>query len=207
MYGIITGWDRSGDDGGAWLAHHKMRYNVFSDRMGYDTLAHRGLESDQYDNPLADYAVVMHDGRAVACCRLVSTEHPIMLRDIWPEMLGDFDTHQPGLIEATRIGAVNDGSLTPQERRDAFELLLSLILGWASWKGKTGIIGIMVERAFKASLERRGCVTTYLAPAIDIDGHKTIAGHVDVSASLHKRWGKGIDHVYAFAPNFCAYLE
>ncbi len=67
------------------------------------------MESGTFDNQITDYAVVMHEGRAIACCRLIDCEHPILLREIWPSLLGDFDSTAPRLIKATRIGAVKDG--------------------------------------------------------------------------------------------------
>lgn len=196
MFSVVTNWELSQIDFGAWLAHHKMRFDVFGQRMSYDTLNANGMECDFYDNPLADYAVVMNEGGAIACCRLIDCEHPILLRDIWPDLLGDFDSRQPGLIEATRIGAVKDG-LDNATKSAAFDLLLSTILAYAALRKRSGIIGIMPERLFKTALERRGCITEYLAPSASIDGRATIAGRVDVWQSLHKRSARSGDHYIA----------
>lgn len=186
MYSTVTSWRDAGKDNGAWQAQHQLRNSVFGDRLSYDVHYAQGMEHDQFDTPNAKYIVVMKGDKAVACCRVIDTQYAIMLPTLWPIMLGNFDPTRTKLIEATRI-AVSKGDLSPSERSKAMGLLLDGILSYASEQGYIGVVGIMPTKLFKFSLERRGCVTTYLADPIDIDGVDTIAGYVNVQASILKR--------------------
>lgn len=187
MQTILTSWLRSQNDGGAWVAQHKLRHDIFINRMDYNVQTADRLEFDQFDTPRATYIVVMDDDhqRAIACCRLVPTVFPTMVGQLWPELLGGFDLARLGYLEATRIGVRQEA--TTMERREALGRVIQGVLNYASQERYRGVIGVMPVALFKASLERNGCVIDYLAEPISIDNRPTVAGLIDVQASLTMR--------------------
>lgn len=71
------------------LAMHRLRYEVFAERLGWDVRTENGMERDQFDD-IADVAFVLAksaDGLVDACWRILPTTGPYMLRDVFPELL------------------------------------------------------------------------------------------------------------------------
>lgn len=69
---------------------HTLRAEVFSGRLGWDVhVTDDGLEIDQFDAvPSVHYILAQGPDRAVdACWRLLPTQGPNMLRDVFPELL------------------------------------------------------------------------------------------------------------------------
>jgi len=71
------------------LGMHRLRYEVFAERLGWDVKAENGLERDQYDDvPRVAFVLAKSpEGAVDACWRILPTTGPYMLRDIFPELL------------------------------------------------------------------------------------------------------------------------
>jgi acyl homoserine lactone synthase len=89
MASIIIG--RAGEHGlGATLldSMYRLRCEIFHQRLGWDVRVENGREHDWFDL-IGPHYLVAHDGAATAlgCCRLLPTQGPNMLRDIFPMLL------------------------------------------------------------------------------------------------------------------------
>ena len=91
----------------------KLRHEVFSERLGWDVLSENGMERDAFDElPEARY-IVGHtdDGRVDACWRLLPTTGPYMLKDTFPQLLGDRQAPcSQNIWELSRFAVATDRS-------------------------------------------------------------------------------------------------
>jgi acyl homoserine lactone synthase len=67
---------------------YRLRAEVFHRRLGWDVRVEEGREHDWFDL-IGPYYLVAHDTdfHALGCCRLLPTQGPNMLRDIFPFLL------------------------------------------------------------------------------------------------------------------------
>lgn len=89
MASIIIG--RAGEQGlGAPLldSMYRLRCDVFHERLRWEVRVEHGREHDWFDL-IGPHYLIAHDGAASAlgCCRLLPTQGPNMLRDIFPALL------------------------------------------------------------------------------------------------------------------------
>lgn len=89
MAAIIIG--RAGEQGlGAPLldSMYRLRCEVFHERLRWEVRVENGREHDWFDL-IGPHYLVAHDGAttALGCCRLLPTQGPNMLRDIFPCLL------------------------------------------------------------------------------------------------------------------------
>jgi len=71
------------------LGMHRLRYEVFAKRLGWDVSTENGMERDQFDE-IEQAAFVLAkspEGCVDACSRILPTTGPYMLRDVFPELL------------------------------------------------------------------------------------------------------------------------
>jgi len=68
---------------------HKLRYEVFVQRLGWEVKTEEGMERDQFDD--IEQATFMlaksPEGCVDGCWRVLPTTGPYMLRDVFPELL------------------------------------------------------------------------------------------------------------------------
>jgi acyl homoserine lactone synthase len=85
---------------------HHLRRRVFKERMRWNvTVTDEGLEVDQFDIPEAVYLLALDDDRRViGHWRLLPTNGPCMIREIWPQFLDTMPLPPDPLVwEATRF--------------------------------------------------------------------------------------------------------
>ena len=99
-----------------------LRKQVFVDDLGWDIPHDENVEMDQYDTPIAQYSLVLKDGKVVGGARGMATtaiwgEHTYMLRDAYSGKLPHIPAHvmsveiaTPNVWECTRL--VMSDSLT-----------------------------------------------------------------------------------------------
>ncbi len=192
MHIAVTTQKNKTTDDGACLAQHKLRKQVFIDRLSYNTGSGSDLvrittdgEIDCYDQDTALYVVVMEGRAALACCRLVPGTTALMVQDLWPELLGEFDPANSSVAEASRICV--DERLPSTLRTQALDQLVAGVLSTAVSYGFRELVGVMPAPLFRRVLEARGCVISYPAEPISIDNKPTRAGVISVSESLLRR--------------------
>ena len=186
MNTLVISWKSIPKHADLWLQSHQLRCRAFVDRLGYDVPSHDGIEWDQFDTPRASYIVIEQDGRCAAVCRLVPTEAPYMLKDVFPELLPYAPPARPDVWEASRIAV--DAAL-PAAQRDA--ALKALIVGVQRFGLEHGIqhfLGLMPVPIFKRTLMRHGVRVNILTETAQaIDGITTAAGEILVDPATVER--------------------
>ena len=67
---------------------YRLRHDVFHDRLGWEVTSDNGMEHDEFDNADPVYVLVRGSDDALeACWRLLPTNGPYMLKDVFPELL------------------------------------------------------------------------------------------------------------------------
>lgn len=114
----------------------RLRKSFFVDELGWDIPHDDDVEMDQYDNPLAHYALVLRNGEVIGGARCMPTTaswgaHTYMLRDALRGSLSDIppevmpaDIESPDVWECTRL--VISNTVTGHADRAA---CLALIVG------------------------------------------------------------------------------
>lgn len=131
----------------------KLRKQFFVDILGWDIPHNDDVEMDQYDNPLAHYSVVLHDGKVVGGARTMATtarwgQHTYMLRDalngklvdIPPQVMGK-DVQSPLVWECTRL-VVSDKLKTHAERAECLQLIVDGLVRVATENGGSELMSL-----------------------------------------------------------------
>ncbi len=67
---------------------YRLRHTVFHDRLGWEVTSDDGMEYDEFDNANSVYVLVRgNDDGLEACWRLLPTNGPYMLKDVFPQLL------------------------------------------------------------------------------------------------------------------------
>ncbi len=149
--------------GTAFYDYLKLRKHFFVDTLGWDIPHDDTVEMDQYDNPLAQYSVVLSEGRVVGGARTMATTsvwgaHTYMLRDavagklidIPAEVLDD-EIESPEVWECTRL-VVSDCLQGAAERGRCLRLIVDGLVEVSSRRGARELISlspISLERALR----------------------------------------------------------
>lgn len=67
---------------------HILRYQAFRERLNWDIPTFEERERDHYDDLHPVFVIVRDAQKVLACCRLLPTTGPYMLRNTFPELLG-----------------------------------------------------------------------------------------------------------------------
>ena len=110
-------------------AMFRSRAETFSGRLGWEVVVKDGYERDRFDelNPLYVISVDPDSGEYWGSLRLLPTTGPNMLRDVFPQLLGEDEQVAHATIwESSRICVANcamnrHASATCAPRRQRFE--------------------------------------------------------------------------------------
>ena len=81
-----------------------LRHQVFVEENGWDTLAKQdGRERDQFDNEHALHLLMMEGSEIAVYSRLLPTEHPHLLSDVYPHLATRGVPRGPDIYEWTRM--------------------------------------------------------------------------------------------------------
>lgn len=149
---VVT-WDTIHLHGTLWRDHHRLRKQVFIDRLNYQVPHCERWEWDQYDTPNAVYLLVTWNGQVVASCRLVPTTGPYMIRDIFPDLHEGPPPAREDTWEMTRILT---SDLPPESiRRIALLALLLAMQDFCLSRRVSFLLALMPDTIFR-NMERRG---------------------------------------------------
>lgn len=121
--------------GSAFWEFLALRKKVFVDDLGWDIPHNAEVEMDQYDTPVAQYSLVLRDGRVVGGARAMPTTavwggHTYMLRDAFSGKLPHIPPHvmqveiaTPHVWECTRL-VISESLQTQAERSECLELIV-----------------------------------------------------------------------------------
>lgn len=140
-------------------AHHKLRAQVFSDRLGWEVDVIDGRETDAFDALQPTYIIAVSDsGRVAGCARLLPAIGPTMVTDVFASLLpsGRLTAH-PAMVESSRFCV--DTTLA-EGRGDGIvhEATLTMFAGITEWciaNGYTEIVTV-TDRRFERILARVG---------------------------------------------------
>jgi acyl homoserine lactone synthase len=178
MIDCVT-WETAHLFGDAWISHHRLRHRLFVDRRGWEVPTYNSLEYDQFDTPAAVYLLWRDEaGQARGVARLIPTERPYMLKEIWPHMVDKLPS-SPNVWEATRIGV--DRDLDPKTRNRVCSELVAGCLEYGLRHGISRYIFLMPLVIIRSLLVRAGCPVVLLGEPTIIDNLLTAVAEVKIS--------------------------
>ncbi|CAN7722954.1 GNAT family N-acetyltransferase [Variovorax sp. LjRoot84] len=140
------------------------RHRVFVQGLGWKLPAGQRIELDEFDRRDTQYVVALDNQRKiVGTARLLSTERPYLLKEVFPDLLGGARfPHSPQTWELSRFAALDLESATPDFHRSlASPLALQVLeaaMGLAAKCGATQLISVSppaVERILRAGIRIR----------------------------------------------------
>jgi len=166
---------------------HRLRKEVFNDRLGWSVVVSDDLEADEYDALDAVYVLSETAGRIVGSVRLLPTLGPYMMRDTFAGFLPEIAAPaSAGLWEASRFGVARRAERSADGLACATYELLIGVLGLAIANDVDAILCV-VDARMERVLRRAGWPMRRLCDARPIGGTITLAGRLEVSETLLQR--------------------
>ena len=167
----------------------RNRAETFSERLGWEVVVKNGHERDDFDdaNPLYLVSVDPETERYWGSLRLLPTTGPNMLRDVFPQLLGEGQTIESATVwESSRICAIAvDGQ--PERTQKGVNLALGEFLAGIGEvgliAGLTQIVSVFDARIFRV-LKAAGCNPEIVGRPQRIGGIMCYAGMFDISEKL-----------------------
>jgi len=170
-------------------AMFRNRAETFSERLGWEVVVKNGHERDDFDdaNPLYLISVDPESELYWGSLRLLPTTGPNMLRDVFPQLLGEGQTIESATVwESSRICAIAvDGQ--PERTQKGVNLALGELLAGIGEvgliAGLTQIVSVFDARIFRV-LKAAGCNPEIVGRPQRIGGIMCYAGMFDISEKL-----------------------
>ncbi|AEF88763.1 Acyl-homoserine-lactone synthase [Delftia sp. Cs1-4] len=167
----------------------RFRHKVFIETLGWDLATKAGMELDQFDRADTIYVAARgEDGRLAGAARLLPTNRPYLLAEVFPELMGGAQPpHSADVWELSRFAAVDfDGARVHPLRQFSSPVTVGLlreVLRVAASHGVSRLITVSplgVERL----LRRLGVAAHRAAPPLVVDGQALFACWIEVQGSL-----------------------
>ena len=167
----------------------RFRYRVFVQLLGWSLPCRDGIELDQFDREDTLYLVARQGEDVVGMARLLPTQRPYLLGEVFPQLMGSLPAPQDASVwELSRFTAVDpepgaEGGTSRQFSSPAAVDLLRSALKLAAEHGVRRLITVSpvgVERL----LRRAGFLAQRAAPPVVVDGHSLFACWIEVPQSL-----------------------
>ena len=139
--------------GTAFYDYLALRKHFFVDTLGWDIPHNDTVEMDQYDNPLAHYSLVLHEGRVIGGARAMPTtsswgDYTYMLRDAVAGKLGSIPNEvmsgeiaTPRVWECTRL-VISDEVKGHAERAECLSLIVEGLVKVARASGGSELMSL-----------------------------------------------------------------
>jgi N-acyl-L-homoserine lactone synthetase len=169
------------------VAIARYRHRVFVEKLGWKLSARDGLELDQFDHAETLYVAARDaSGEIVGTARLLPTEHPYLLGEVFPHLMGGAQLPRDPLVwELSRFAATDflasDGDALSQFASAIVVDLLEAVLAEAARHGIRRLITVSplgIERL----LRRYGFQAQRAAPPQIVDGRPVFACWIVVGA-------------------------
>ena len=169
--------------------HHRLRTQVFQDRLGWSVDVVAGREADEYDLLAPTYILAVTDDGAVAgCARLLPASGPTMLERTFPQLLatGRLAAH-PAMIESSRLCV--DTSLGEGRGGVLHDATLSMFAGIIEWSMTNGYTEIVTatDVRFERILKRAGWPMQRLGEPHTIGNTIAVAGSLPADLASFNR--------------------
>jgi N-acyl-L-homoserine lactone synthetase len=171
--------------GKAYISQFQLRYKSLVDAQYWNLSRFQGMEYDQYDTPATTY-LVWEDNEGVArgSVRLVPTDRPYMIQEIWPDIIETIPL--PGSLsvwEATRF-CIDKSLPYDQRQRVKHELVLAFV-EFGLRNDIRDMVGTMPQKLWESVFIRSGWDITYLGKEKDLGKDGTIiAGLMPISLAV-----------------------
>lgn len=167
-----------------WLAHHRLRREIFVERLGWDLPCVGDLEYDSFDTPAAHYVVVIDDNDSVcAVSRLIPTTAPYMIKSLWPDWPEMGCPGNDKIWEASRFGCA--ASLSHSDRQRAIRLMFREIYSFAQHREIAYYLMVMPRFIFERLIRPNGYQVDYVGKDREIDGIRSCLGKVTIQPLPH----------------------
>ncbi|TYC79391.1 acyl-homoserine-lactone synthase [Novosphingobium sp. BW1] len=161
----------------AFRSMFAARKQVFIDLLKWDLPVLAGeFELDQFDTPDAEYLILLDEhGRHRASARLLPTDRPHLLGDLYPFLSDGPVPSGPSVREITRFCL--DRHQTAAERRMARDQLVTALAEHALRTGITDYTGV-AEFSWFSQILRFGWWCSPLGQPVRFDGRTLAALHI-----------------------------
>jgi N-acyl-L-homoserine lactone synthetase len=160
---------------------HRVRKFIFKDRMQWNVdITQDGLEIDDYDLPETVYLLARNTQNNISgVWRILSSESPSMIRNIWPEFLNDF--HYPinnRVWEASRFGVFGYEDGSREHIRQVNQITATLICGLiqACILADISHIYTLYNPQVGRSVRKIGFIPEKVSQELLVDGKPSIVG-------------------------------
>jgi|SRR5690554_931340 len=173
------------------------RYSVFVKLLGWELETPEGIEQDQFDRPDTVYVIAVSDkGNVIGCARLLPTEKPYLLGEVFPALLNGLEPPaSPEVWELSRFAAVDLGSPTrPPSGQLSSPIAVELLrqaVACAERLGAKRVVTVSpvgVERLLK----KCGLVSHRAGPPTIVDGYALCACWIDTESADVSESASGI---------------
>jgi N-acyl-L-homoserine lactone synthetase len=184
MHNICCNFSNFHRYGPAFYDFLALRKRVFVDQLGWDVPHDAAVEMDQYDTPLAQYSLVLRNGKVLGGARAMATTaawgaHTYMLRDAYSGKLPHIPPHvmsveiaSPQVWECTRL-VIADALTTAVERSECLRLIVDGLVEITQAQGGKELI-CLSSLALMRALRQLGYEVTRLGDTYrnDEDGRQ-----------------------------------
>lgn len=166
------------------LAMHRMRARAFRDRRGWDVSVLSGMEIDGFDAIEPHYMLLREEsGSLCGCWRLLPTDGPYMLKDVFAELLNGQAAPQDSKVwELSRFVMEGD---SPSPFGFSAHTLQSIyeVIQFGHDSGIEQYVTVTTT-AVERLLQRSGVAVRRFGPARQVGVETAVALWVDVAESL-----------------------
>ena len=169
-------------EGNPLYRQHQLRYESIIKRQDWNVPTIGDIEYDSYDNPAAYYLVKRNkNGKAIGSSRLYPTDRPYMLEESFAHLVNKIDMPKTNSVwEGSRFCI--DKNLKPEERKSIIQKLIIGYLEFGLEKNIKSMVGVMYPVYWKNIFIKSGWDVEWIGKMHRSDeGHKIIAGQVDIS--------------------------
>ncbi len=131
-----------------------------------------GMEFDQYDTPRASYCI-SGESEVHGMCRLVPTDQPYMIAEIFPDMVQGKLPHRSDISEMSRL--IIDQTITPGQSSRAFHEINVGGVMYNLQRGTKHIVALPYWDIAQVGLKGDGLRLEQLGDPKEIDGRMSVA--------------------------------
>jgi acyl-homoserine lactone synthase len=172
----------------------RRRHDYFVKKKRWRPESPDGREIDQFDTDAATYLLGIEDGRVVTSCRLIPTNEPHLVSEVFPDFCEMHGVpRRPDWAEWTRTFVATEQH--GLGRRGTLTQLCCAVMEYALSEGLTAVGGIQ-ETYFLPQHKMLGWTVRPMGMAREVNGEFYIVAYIDVTEEALKRARRvlGIDH-------------
>lgn len=180
----------------------KLRYNVFVKELQWTEglIIHDEMETDQYDNNNAIYIFSKtEEGEVNACCRLISTELPYMLHEIYPQSISTIEPPKCNTIwEITRF--CTSQAIRRETKQKIMAMMIGSVIEFGLKNGITNYISLSTDSILPVIRRYADWDPTPIGKLINTPDDKSFAIILTVSETMLQQAYKkaGVDMTHKF---------